>query len=540
MRGARSAGRFARGARTPRGPELAGPPRPGPLSQPLRVRGGRPGSHRATRTRRAHIAEEAPPPAAARFQPNSGLAPLSLTAPSAEKGETFRFGPSQGEGEAGVGRGRRGRAEAMEAASRHRDPRASATESHRRRPATRYPALLQTGPWFANGASEGSPISPGSRRARLTLGCGEEPRAQRQQRQQRLAFPPRSHVCRYSTRARHRWLFSDAPVASEARQGYGQSRRITRGQGERGQDPGPQTGRASDASRRSGLPAGFALIASGPEPLQAGLRCSERRHRAAGPGPGPGARRAGQEGTKAARLREEARRGEERAQPGETRSGGSWRASQRVGAAGGTGRGGGRGREGRRASLGRGGGERRRQAASCTRSRCRGGRTQPSLPTERGRRLGRRHPRHSPASGPGLPAPRRAALSSASGAAVRRLGKESWALARGTRAPHTRERPRHRATPTPRGRLRGQGLASVCPSLFVPARREAPCVTWERNPVGKRATKALTPREENKHRFTLFRDHFWQDDDWHGATKLFRCPDLGLITHKPTFRINSK
>lgn len=201
----------------------------------------------------------------------------------------------------------------MEAGSLHRDPRASATESHRRRPATRYPALLQTGPWFANGASEGSPISPGNRRARLTLGCGEEPRAQRQQRQrrqQRLGFPPRSHVCRYSTRARHRWLFSDAPVSSEARQGYGQSQRITRGQGERGRDPGPQTGRASDASRRSGRPAGFALIASGPEPLQAGLRCSERRQGAAGPGPGTSARRAGQEGTKAARLREAARRGE--------------------------------------------------------------------------------------------------------------------------------------------------------------------------------------------------------------------------------------
>lgn len=110
-----------------------------------------------------------------------------------------------------------------------------------------------------------------------------------------------------------------------------------------------------------------------------------------------------------------------------------------------------------------------------------------------------------------------------------------------TRATHPRDATPPGDSETQRGRLRGQGLASVCPSLFVPARREAPCVvTWERNPVGKRATKALTPREENKHRFTLFRDHFWQDDDWQGATKLFRCPDLGLITHKPTFRINSK
>lgn len=58
------------------------------------------------------------------------------------------------------------------------------------------------------------------------------------------------------------------------------------------------------------------------------------------PGPGTSAGRAGQEGTKAARLREGARRGEERAQPGATWSGGSWRESQRVGGAGGA-RGGG-------------------------------------------------------------------------------------------------------------------------------------------------------------------------------------------------------
>lgn len=38
----------------------------------------------------------------------------------------------------------------------------------------------------------------------LTLRCGEQPRADRQQRQRqepRLGLPPRSHVCRYSTRA---------------------------------------------------------------------------------------------------------------------------------------------------------------------------------------------------------------------------------------------------------------------------------------------------------------------------------------------------
>lgn len=92
------------------------------------------------------------------------------------------------------------------------------------------------------------------------------------------------------------------------------------------------------------------------------------------PGLGTSAGRAGQEGTKAARLREGARRGEERAQPGATWSGGSWRESQRVGGAGGA-RGGGRGWSGRKA-----GSERRRQAARGARSCCRGGWTQPSYP----------------------------------------------------------------------------------------------------------------------------------------------------------------
>lgn len=67
------------------------------------------------------------------------------------------------------------------------------------------------------------------------------------------------------------------------------------------------------------------------------------------PGPGTSAGRAGQEGTKAARLREGARRGEERAQPGATWSGGSWRESQRVGGAGGARGGGERGWSGRKA-----------------------------------------------------------------------------------------------------------------------------------------------------------------------------------------------
>lgn len=63
---------------------------------------------------------------------------------------------------------------------------------------------------------------PGTELVCLTLSCSEEPRAQNRQHQrqeQRLEFPPRSHVCRYSTRTRHGWLLSDAPVSSEERPG---------------------------------------------------------------------------------------------------------------------------------------------------------------------------------------------------------------------------------------------------------------------------------------------------------------------------------
>lgn len=117
------------------------------------------------------------------------------------------------------------------------------------------------------------------------------------------------------------------------------------------------------------------------------------------PGPGTSAGRAGQEGTKAARLREGARRGEERAQPGATWSGGSWRESQRVGGAGGArgGWGGGEpGWSGRKA-----GSKRRRQAASGARSRCRGGWTQPSYPPRGEGGWHRAVPGLSPASGSG-------------------------------------------------------------------------------------------------------------------------------------------
>jgi hypothetical protein len=92
------------------------------------------------------------------------------------------------------------------------------------------------------------------------------------------------------------------------------------------------------------------------------------------------------------------RGGERRAQPGETWRGGSWRASQRVGDAGG-GAGGGEIQAGERKA----GGERRRQAASGARSRCRGGWTQPSYPQRGEGGWARRNPRPSPASGPRAP-----------------------------------------------------------------------------------------------------------------------------------------
>lgn len=290
-------------------------------------------------------------------------------------------------------------------------------ENPRQTPTPGYPALLNTHTRFRKRGLGGLAHLPGSKQDCLTLRCSEEPRAQNQQHQkqeQRLEFPPRSHVCRYSTRTRHRWLFSDVPVSSEERQGYKQSQIITRGQGERETDPGPQTGRAPDASCRSARPARFALIASVPSHCRA-----ERLQAPTGlPGQaGPGTRRPSWAGRhQGGEAAGGGRRGAS-AQPGETWSRGSWRESQRVGAAGGRG-----GAGGRRASLEREGGERRRQAASGTRSRCRGGWTQPSLPTERGRRLGRAQSQTEPSLGPSG-SPRLAALHSASRAAARRLEK---------------------------------------------------------------------------------------------------------------------
>lgn len=207
---------------------------------------------------------------------------------------------------------------------------ASVMENPRQTPTPGYPAL-NTHTRFHKRGLGGLPHLPGSKQHCLTLRCSEEPRAQNQQHQkqeQRLEFPPRSHVCRYSTRTRHRWLFSDVPVFSEERQGYKQSQIITRGQGEPETDPGPQTGRAPDASCRSARPARFALIASVPS------HCRAERLRAPTGLPGRGhAGRAGQEGTKAARLREGA--GAERARSQERPGAEAAGESQRVGAAGG-------------------------------------------------------------------------------------------------------------------------------------------------------------------------------------------------------------
>lgn len=128
---------------------------------------------------------------------------------------------------------------------------------------------------------------PGTVLACLTLSCSEEPRAQNRQHQrqeQRLEFPPRSHVCRYSTRTRHGWLLSDAPVSSEERPGSKHSPVITKGQGELARAPGPQPGRASDASRSSARPARSAPVASGPSHCGAEDAPSERSPGAAGAG----------------------------------------------------------------------------------------------------------------------------------------------------------------------------------------------------------------------------------------------------------------
>lgn len=154
-----AAGRSARGTQTPREPELAGLPGPGPLSQALWVRGESPGTTRATSTRCSGISEEASPPGTTQLH-QLGVAPFSPTAPGGcREKEAFRFSPSEGEGGRGWGAGDEGGQRAMQAACRHRDRGASAVESHRRRPAPRHATRLRTDPGLASRASEGSHIA---------------------------------------------------------------------------------------------------------------------------------------------------------------------------------------------------------------------------------------------------------------------------------------------------------------------------------------------------------------------------------------------
>lgn len=146
-----------------------------------------------------------------------------MTTHSTQHREKCRLSPSEGEGRAGVGRGQmRGGKNAMEARYRALRSLASLVDSH---PA-RGCRLVPYSPQITHLRSQTGPLkvrpSPRTELACLTLSCSEEPRAQNRQHQrqeQRLEFPPRSHVCRYSTRTRHGWLLSDAPVSSEERPG---------------------------------------------------------------------------------------------------------------------------------------------------------------------------------------------------------------------------------------------------------------------------------------------------------------------------------
>lgn len=174
-----------------------------------------------------------------------------------------------------------------------------------------------------------------------------------------------------------RRLFADAPDSSGARGAVGRARNQQRARRAAPRARSPDR-RAPDASCRSGRPARCPLIASVRVRAAAGL---SGRAPAGLPG------RAGREAPRP-RLREGARRREELAQPGETWSP-ERRQLEREPASGSRGRERGRGA--------RGGGSQSReerrgaQKTGCrrTRSRCRGGWTQPSLPAERGPSLSR-------------------------------------------------------------------------------------------------------------------------------------------------------
>lgn len=391
----------------------------------------------ATPTRRTHIPVEAkPPPPPRQCQPRSD--PLRLASPPTSPTAAVRFGsgPSEGERDAGCGAGpapgAAGPARPRWTATRRRQPRRPARPPAHARVAGRGPRRARAPPrpprrpypWPRRGAPRrAGPAAVGARAApgiSSALSC--------------LQIGPHAHTTPAALLA--------APVSSEARRGYERSQVLGRGQGEPATELRAQGGRASDASRGSGRPARFALIASVRSRATAGLSRRDPRHRA-GPGRAGGAAGGGEAG-RGARA---AGRDLAPERSGAERSGGSWRARGRVGAAGGEGRAA-RGEESRAS-----GGRRGAQETGCRRagSHRRGGWTQPSLPTERGRRLAARaaqtaQPR-PPAPRPRAPRPRRALLGLPRAAPRGRAQETCWVLGWG--------RPRH-----PPGEATGLGNSS--------------------------------------------------------------------------------
>lgn len=240
---ARPSGRSARGTQTPREPELAGAPGPGPLSPgvlgPGRKSRNHPG-HQYPLLR--HLPEEASPPGTTQLH-QLGVAPFSPQQPPAGTEKKRHFvsaarvrGKEGGGGAREMRVGREGDASCLPASRSRGRPRWRAAE---RRRAPRHATRLRTDPGLASRASEGSHIARAAGEPRLTLGCSEEPRAQRQQRRSSDSDFPRSHVCRYSTRAPAMALLRTRPAPPEAQRGYGRSQRTTRGQASWGRSRSP-------------------------------------------------------------------------------------------------------------------------------------------------------------------------------------------------------------------------------------------------------------------------------------------------------------
>ncbi|XP_049486061.1 translation initiation factor IF-2-like [Panthera uncia] len=203
VRGARAAGGLAHWLPLPPPPPPR-PSRPEPLeSQNLRGRlrpghfGSPPGSGESPGDRPSrpdppcHIPEQAASLATAQVQPQSG----SFLPGSPPRPAETRRARRAGRGKGKEGRGRQGGGEATAA----RVPGVRDGAPRRPAPAPAPCPPPNAPPRPRAGPSQGSPASPGSRRARLTLGRSEEPRAQHQQRREQerpLASPPRSHVCR--------------------------------------------------------------------------------------------------------------------------------------------------------------------------------------------------------------------------------------------------------------------------------------------------------------------------------------------------------